>query len=224
MHKDAAAQGPAHTWCEFPSPPLSHASPASRRAGRPQQPHLPWMSSSCSGPGLPLCSVPPAPGEGRGGDNFRSDCADGLSGPDCQSAQRRCDSEPAPPCNHPDLRQSADAARSRAHAPLGRHGAQECSRSAREPCWAGEPQSGLSGHPGPPCGPQIALEARRTGCLMGSGAGEPPRPHELRDSVAARPERLGGGPARPEDRLSPITPARAALGVKSQGLSLHVKR
>lgn len=80
MHKDAAAQGPSSHLREFPSPPLSHASPASRRAGRPQQPHLPLDVFLLLRPRACLCaSCPPASGEGRGGDNFRSDCADGSA-------------------------------------------------------------------------------------------------------------------------------------------------
>lgn len=77
--KTPQPRGPAHTWCEF-QVPLSVLLQLPAEPAGPSSPTCPWMSSSCSGPGPASVQLLLRPqGEGRRGQAFRSDCADGLA-------------------------------------------------------------------------------------------------------------------------------------------------
>lgn len=163
------------------------------------------MSSSAPAQGLPLCSCSP-PGLRRGPAETISDLIANMA-------------QALGIANQP----RGDAIQSRPHFVIiltcgrARHAA--CVPGPRAPgatrgpeCFTrlgalrlASPQSGLSGHPGPPVVPRLLLRPDALGCLMAQESGEPPQTLAVAQGTsAARPERLGGGPVRLEDRLAPI--------------------
>ena len=131
----------------------------------------------------------------------------------------------APPCNHPDLRQSADATQVPGlTAPEVTRGSQCFTLGPRSPAGLASPNQGCQAIQGCPVVPRLLLRPNDLGVLNGlESRRTPPRPHELRALSCETREAGEGALLQSEDRLAPFTPACRTLGVKSQALNLHVK-